>query len=407
MSRRLTLGKLRGLQQISDAHGIFAMCAMDHRESMQRLINPAHPSQVTAEVLAQYKRDLTEALAPEATAVLLDPIYGAAQASTFGALAGGVGLLVSLEETGYEHNAQSRLTTLLEKWSVQKIKNMGASAVKILLYYRPDLAENAARQQSVVRRVSEDCARADIPFLLEPMAYPFTEVERDPAYFARRKFTLAADTARDLTASGVDVLIEEFPIEVRYDRPELLGRIACEALTEASQAPWILVSTGVTFDEFAGQVRIACQAGASNALPRPMMKVSASRSQADMCPVKVSKPSNSATRSSQVSVTSSSLRRSRMSANVPAGRPSRKMGRLAVCMSATKSGDDVSDVISQPTPTVCIQVPMLEATEAIQIERKTAWRNGLQGEGLGWRLMNDRSRDGVDKLLPKGGFHPG
>ena len=266
MSRRLTLGKLRGLQQISDAHGIFAMCAMDHRESMERLISPAHPSQVTAEVLAQYKRDLTEALAPEATAVLLDPIYGAAQASTFGALAGGVGLLVSLEETGYEHNAQSRLTTLLEKWSVQKIKNMGASAVKILLYYRPDLANNAARQQSVVRRVAEDCARADIPFLLEPMAYPFTEVERDPAYFARRKFTLAADTARDLTASGVDVLIEEFPIEVRYDRPEFLGRIACEALTEASQAPWILVSTGVTFDEFAGQVRMACQAGASGFL---------------------------------------------------------------------------------------------------------------------------------------------
>ena len=266
MSRCLTLGKLRGLQQISDAHGIFAMCAIDHRESRQRLINPAHPSQVTAEVLAQYQRDLTETLAPEATAVLLDPIYGAAQASTFGAPAGGVGLLVCLEETGYEHNAQSRLTTLLDNWSVQNIKNMGASAVKILLYYRPDLAENAAHQQSVVRRVAEDCARADIPFLLEPIGYPFTEVERDPAYFARRKFTLAADTARDLTALGVDVLTTEFPIDVRYDAPGLLGRIACEAVTEASQAPWILVSTVVTVDEFAGQVKMACEAGASGIL---------------------------------------------------------------------------------------------------------------------------------------------
>ena len=145
MLRQLTLGKMRGLQQISDARGIFAMCAMDHRGSMQRLINKTDPKQVTADVLAQYKRDLTEALTPTSTAVLLDPIYGAAQAIASGALPGDTGLLVSLEETGYESDAQGRVTTLLPDWSVEKIKRMGASAVKILLYYRPDLSENSAR----------------------------------------------------------------------------------------------------------------------------------------------------------------------------------------------------------------------------------------------------------------------
>ena len=137
MTRQLTLGKLRGLQQISDAHGIFAMCAIDHRGSMQRLINSAAPTQVAADTLVAYKRDLTEALAPESTAVLLDPIYGAAQAIAAGALPGDVGLLVSLEETGYEQDAQGRVTTLLPDWSVEKVRRMGASAVKILLYYRP------------------------------------------------------------------------------------------------------------------------------------------------------------------------------------------------------------------------------------------------------------------------------
>ena len=145
MTKTLTIGKVRGLQQIADTHGIFAMCAMDHRGSMQRLINKADPTQVTADVLVEYKRDLTETLAPESTAVLLDPIYGAAQAIASGALPGDTGLLVSLEETGYESDAQGRVTTLLPDWSVEKIKRMGASAVKILLYYRPDLAENSAR----------------------------------------------------------------------------------------------------------------------------------------------------------------------------------------------------------------------------------------------------------------------
>ncbi|HJW84395.1 MAG TPA: tagatose-bisphosphate aldolase, partial [Anaerolineae bacterium] len=142
MTRKLTIGKLRGLQQIADRHGIFAMCAMDHRGSMQRMINKAAPDQVTYDVLVEYKRDLTEMLAPMSTAILLDPIFGAPQAIASGTLPGYTGLLVSLEETGYEKDAQGRVTTLLPGWSVEKIKRMGASAVKILLYYRPDLAEN-------------------------------------------------------------------------------------------------------------------------------------------------------------------------------------------------------------------------------------------------------------------------
>jgi tagatose 1,6-diphosphate aldolase len=266
MTRKLTLGKLRGLQQISDAHGLFAMCAMDHRGSMQRMINKADPKQVTADTLVEYKRDLTKILGPESTAVLLDPIYGAAQAISSGALSGNTGLLVSLEETGYESDAQGRVTTLLPDWSVEKIKRMGAAAVKILLYYRPDLAENAARQREVTRRVADDCARADIPFLLEPIAYPVSTVERDPTIFARSKPGLVADSARDLTPLGVDVLKAEFPANMRYEQDEGRLRAFCEQLNAASDAPWILLSAGVTFEEFARQVKIACQARASGFL---------------------------------------------------------------------------------------------------------------------------------------------
>jgi len=266
MNRKLSIGKVRGLQQLSDAHGIFAMCAMDHRGSMQRMINKAAPDQVTHDMLVGYKLDLTENLAPDSTAVLLDPIYDAAQAIASGALPGDVGLLVSLEETGYEQDAQGRVTTLLPDWSVEKIKRMGASAVKILLYYRPDLAENAARQRKVTRRVADDCTRADIPFLLEPIAYPVSGVEHDPEMFAAHKPGLVAGSARDLTPLGVDVLKAEFPADMLHEKDEGVLRAACEQLNEASQSPWILLSAGVTFDEFARQVKIACQAGASGFL---------------------------------------------------------------------------------------------------------------------------------------------
>jgi len=51
-------------------------------------------------------------------------------------------------------------------------------------------------------------------------------------------------------------------------------------------------------------------------------------------------------------------------------------------MSATMSGDDVNEVISHPAPASCIQVPMFEATEAIQRARKSGWRNGLQADSF-------------------------
>jgi tagatose 1,6-diphosphate aldolase len=265
-TKTVTVGKVRGLQQIADAHGIFAMCAMDHRGSMQRMINQAAPEQVTYDLLVEYKRDLTELLAPVSSAVLLDPIYGAAQTIAAGALPGSVGLLVSLEETGYGSDAEGRVTTLLPDWGVAKVKRMGASAVKLLLYYRPDLADNRSRQQQVVQRVADECLRADLPLLVEPIAYPLNEAERDSTGFAARKPDLVIQSARDLTPLGIDVLKAEFPADLRYERDEGKLRALCKQLDEAAQAPWVLLSAGVSFDDFARQVQIACQAGASGFL---------------------------------------------------------------------------------------------------------------------------------------------
>jgi len=266
MAKQFTMGKIRGLQQISDQAGIFAMCAMDHRGSMQRMIDRIEPEQVPASTLVEYKTDLTEELAPESTAVLLDPVYGAAQSIIAGVLPGNVGLLVSLEESGYEVDAQGRTTTLLQDWSVEKIKRMGASAVKILLYYRPDLEENAAKQRVVTQQVGEDCVRADIPFVIEPIAYPLSVERNDAARFAMKKTDLVVQSARDLTPLGIDVLKAEFPVDMAFEQDEGVTREACERLDAASLSPWILLSAGVDFETFARQVKIACQAGASGFL---------------------------------------------------------------------------------------------------------------------------------------------
>ena len=266
MDKKLTIGKLRGLQQLSNSSGIFVMCAMDHRDSLKRQINREDPKSVSYETMVRYKQDLAEYLGPESTAILLDPLFGAAQAIAGGVLSGQTSLLVSVEESGYESDQWGRVTTLLDDWGPDKVKRMGATAVKILLYYRGDLTENAAYQRNVITQVAKDCADADIPFLLEPLTYPATEEEKDPAIFASHRPGQVIEAAQHLTPLGIEVLKTEFPANLRYEKDEGKLRAICDELDAASLTPWVLLSGGVTFDEFALQVKIASQAGSSGFL---------------------------------------------------------------------------------------------------------------------------------------------
>jgi len=77
--KELSIGKIRGLQQIANRDGILSICAMDHRGSLRRMINPQNPGEVDYAEMVKRKLELCSSLAGYASAVLLDPIFGAAQ----------------------------------------------------------------------------------------------------------------------------------------------------------------------------------------------------------------------------------------------------------------------------------------------------------------------------------------
>jgi len=264
--KRLSIGKIRELQRIANPDGIFAMCAMDHRGSLRRMIDEEHPGEVNYEEMVERKLELCSSLAKYASAVLLDPIFGAAQCISHSVLPNNTGLLVSIEATGYGGGKECRVTKLLDGWSVEKIKRMGASAVKILVYYRPDLTELASQQLNTVNMVASECIKYDLLFVVEPKSYPVGSEINNPQQFAALKEQLVIRTARDITALPVDVLKAEFPADLRYkkDKSELIE--LCHQLDMSSQVPWVILSAGLNFELFCQQVEIACQAGASGFL---------------------------------------------------------------------------------------------------------------------------------------------
>jgi tagatose 1,6-diphosphate aldolase len=262
--KKLTIGKLRGLQQMATPDGIFAICAMDHRGSLQHIIGEG--TELSYGEMVERKLELCSHLAPHASAVLLDPEVGAAQCIGWGALPKNTGLIVSIEASGYGGVSQQRLPKLLDDWNVAKIKRMGASAAKLLVYYRPDLIELANRLMDMVEAIGLECKQYDLPFVVEPLSYPIGEEVRNPAHFAKVKEQLVLKTARHITGLPVDVLKSEFPADLHYEKDKAKLVELCRQLDAASPLPWVVLSAGVDFDIFCQQVEIACQAGASGFL---------------------------------------------------------------------------------------------------------------------------------------------
>jgi tagatose 1,6-diphosphate aldolase len=252
--KSITIGKLRGLQQISSKRGTITALALDHRQNLRK----ANPAFTNDAELSRFKIDVTSALAKRATAVLLDPEVSAAQAIARRAIPHDVGLVVAVESTGYTGEATARQAQVIPGWSVEKAKRMGASAVKLLVYYHPD-SPTAGQIEDFTAKIADECKEHDLVLMLEPLSYSLDENRR---LTSEEKRHVVVETARRLTPLHVDILKAEFPLDVS-DMDEAKWLDACRAISSASVAPWILLSAAVDFETFLRQVTAACNAGAS------------------------------------------------------------------------------------------------------------------------------------------------
>jgi tagatose 1,6-diphosphate aldolase len=141
---------------------------------------------------------------------------------------------------------------------------MGADAVKLLIYYHPDAGEVTDHQEILTRKVIQDCRRYDIALYLEVVSYSIDpKLEKNSAGFAAKRPGLIREIAARLGALAPDVLKLEFPVDVFNDPEEGNWARACEAVSEAAECPWAVLSAGVDFDMFKRQVEITCRGGAS------------------------------------------------------------------------------------------------------------------------------------------------
>ena len=271
---KITKGKFQGIQACANEHGVIAAAAMDQRGSLKRSIGKAMGRDATDADLTEFKVAVTNILTPHATAILMDPEYGL---PAIEARAKGTGVLLAYEKTGYDVSQKGRLPDLLPEWSVYRLAEAGADAIKILLYYNPfDTPEINTVKHAFLERIGAECEALDKPFFLEPLAYDDSMDEKG-LEFARVKPKYVEAYMKEFSKEryGVDILKVEVPVNMKFvegtasfgggeaaytrDEAKQLFRAASSAATK----PFIYLSAGVTDDVFRETIELAGESGAN------------------------------------------------------------------------------------------------------------------------------------------------
>lgn len=270
---KITPGKQKGLEAVSNRNGVIAAAAMDQRGSLKSAIakdKGVDKKAVTDQMMAEFKEAVTRVLTPHASAILLDPEYGLSATKVRSKNAG---LLLAYEKSGYDNTQPGRLPDLLDHYSVRRLVTAGADCIKILLYYTPFDPPNVNETKHAwVERIGAECQASDVPFFLEFVGYE-ENVDEKGIDFARKKPEIVARSMEEFSQPqyGVDVLKVEVPVNMAFVK----GARACkgESVYSKEEAkehfrraagmakkPFIYLSAGVSNDTFNESLELAAEA---------------------------------------------------------------------------------------------------------------------------------------------------
>ncbi len=231
---RLSSGKRKRLEAVSDSRGVIAALAIDQRDALRSLFSAEskiEKSSVPREQLEKFKSIVVRALSPHASAVL-------------------------------------------EHWSVRRLVDAGAHAIKALLYYAlSDAPEILERKRVWVERVGSECAGCDVPFFLEIVPYQDGMDDKSPQ-FVRCKPAILTSAMREFSQPRycVDVLKVGVPVTMAYVEGSSASsgtfvHTRAEALELFRQAaavtakPFLFLSAGVSNRAFNEALELASEAG--------------------------------------------------------------------------------------------------------------------------------------------------
>lgn len=258
------MSKQSFLKKLCTEDGIIAALAIDQRGALRRMMG----DDITFDQVSEFKTLISQELTPYASSILLDPEFGWAAAGKRDA---NCGLIMAYEKTGYDKTAVGRFPDLIDDVSVFRLKEKGAEAVKLLIYFDIDEPfEINDRKAAFVERVASECNAEGLPLFLEILTYD--GANEDKVYNAKVKPRKVIEAMKFFADPrfGVDVLKVEVPVVMSYVEGFAEGEVLYsadeakaffKAQSEATNLPFIFLSAGVSAKLFQQTLEFAKEAG--------------------------------------------------------------------------------------------------------------------------------------------------
>lgn len=232
--------------------------ACDQRGGMRTILakTPEEQAKIGNDALGLVKMDITAYLARHAGCVLVDPICAVPGLVEEGVLHRSTGLLIGLDASGVGTTPEGwRISNMVEGITARRVREMGGTGAKILIYLRSDVAGANAVNMATLERVIAEFAAEDLLLVVEFLTYALPG-ESAEAYAAKIPELIEGGSKLCLDA-GSKVLKIPYP-----GTPD-----ACANVTAmAGDVPWAVLSAGVDHPTFLGQVEIAMANGASGVI---------------------------------------------------------------------------------------------------------------------------------------------
>lgn len=221
-------------------NGKYLMLALDHRGSFKKLMNPENPDLVQDFQAIDLKKEIIRSVKDQMSGILIDADFGLV------AFDRSKPFLLPIEKSGFKDEGGERITEI--SYTVEQLKNWGAGGAKLLIYFNPYI-DSYKRQLETAKKVIDECNDNNFPVFVEIVTY---EKDRELNLIERPKYILDSLNLFLNTNIIPDVFKLEYPG----------NKETCQRITERlGNIPWIILTRGVTFEEFVPQCKEAAESG--------------------------------------------------------------------------------------------------------------------------------------------------
>jgi sulfofructosephosphate aldolase len=246
-----------GIDAMRRASGGFTMLALDQRESLRQMMQVGKGKEVRDGDIVDFKVSALEIFSTKPSAILVDIEFGI---PAFQRVRSDLSpVILAVDELGHGGDGRVAFTQLVTSGVESAIQDCAPVALKFLMLWSKK--ESAAQRLDLAGSFVDLCKTFELPSVLEAIVRPPSDVAWSEPRMAAEAMVQAA---LELSTVKPDLYKCEVPGHGRFENEETVAY--SEEITRAIGSPWVVLSNGVSAEDFPHSVAAACVGGASGFL---------------------------------------------------------------------------------------------------------------------------------------------